>query len=118
MGSKNFTISELADQTDLLSKPLSDHAGTGTANCDRWGRGDALSPTRTVLYRKDYSCQSMRPRLCFQAGTSTIQKVSSWSPSASSLTVTPCPPCFLLRRRRPISSRKGLHASILSWKAG
>jgi hypothetical protein len=29
MGSyKNFTISELADQADLLSKPLSDHAGT------------------------------------------------------------------------------------------
>ena len=28
MGSKIFTISELADQADLLSKPLSDHAGT------------------------------------------------------------------------------------------
>jgi hypothetical protein len=25
---QNFTISELADQADLLSKPLSDHAGT------------------------------------------------------------------------------------------
>jgi hypothetical protein len=27
-GHKNFIVSELADQADLLSKPLSDHAGT------------------------------------------------------------------------------------------